>query len=174
MTAAVLDACVLYSAYLRDLFMRPAVAFVFQPKWTPRIHEEWTRNVFRNRPDLTPVQLERTRALMDRWGGDWAADGYEKLIPAVTLPASLIAPMLSPGAPTAIPPGSVVKQPSSSVTATEAPKRSPVSLAPGTPGEFCVTVRVGPKLNTCTAPADECPSTVAPGRPSHGRSWPGD
>ena len=86
MTAAVLDACVLYSAFLRDLFMRLAAAFVFQPKWTARIHEEWTRNVLRNRPDLTPAQLERTRALMDRWGGDWEAEGYERLVPALTLP----------------------------------------------------------------------------------------
>ena len=32
MTAAVLDANVLYSAMLRDLFMRLTVGFVFQPK----------------------------------------------------------------------------------------------------------------------------------------------
>ena len=40
MTAAVLDACVLYSAFLRDLFLRLAVGFVFQPKWTAQIQDE--------------------------------------------------------------------------------------------------------------------------------------
>lgn len=86
MTAAVLDANVLYSALLRDLFMRLAVAFVFQPKWTAQIHEEWMRNVLLNRPDLTRAQLERTRALMDQWGRDWNAGEYEPLIPTLTLP----------------------------------------------------------------------------------------
>ena len=42
---AVLDACVLYSASLRDLFMWLALAGVYFPKWTEEIHEEWIRNV---------------------------------------------------------------------------------------------------------------------------------
>ena len=37
---AVLDANVLYSAAMRDFFMRLATRFVFQPKWTESIHEE--------------------------------------------------------------------------------------------------------------------------------------
>lgn len=86
MTAAVIDACVLYSAMLRDLFMRLAVGFVFQPKWTAHIHEEWMRNVLKNRPDLTYEQLERTRDLMNQWGRDWEAPGYETLIASLTLP----------------------------------------------------------------------------------------
>lgn len=86
MTAAMLDANVLYPAMLRDLFMRLAVGFVFQPKWTAQIHEEWMRNVLRNRPDLTRAQLERTRALMDQWGRDWNVGEYESLIPTLTLP----------------------------------------------------------------------------------------
>jgi hypothetical protein len=86
MTAAVLDANVLYSAMLRDLFMRLAVGFVFQPKWTPAIHDEWIRNVLQNRPDLTRAQLERTRMLMEQWGGDWQVGEYEHLIPTLDLP----------------------------------------------------------------------------------------
>lgn len=86
MTAAILDACVLYSAALRDLFMRLAVRFVFQPKWTERIHAEWMRNVLENRPDLTRAQLERTRALMDQWGRDWRVPEYEAIISTLTLP----------------------------------------------------------------------------------------
>ena len=68
MTAAVLDACVLYPAALRDLWMHLAVRSVFQPKWTPRIQEEGIRNVLADRPDLKPEPLARTRALMERWG----------------------------------------------------------------------------------------------------------
>ena len=86
MTSAVLDACVLYSAFLRDLFLRLAVGFVFQPKWTAPVQDEWIRNVLRNRPEVTRAQLERTRALMERWGGDWEVGDYEAIIPTLTLP----------------------------------------------------------------------------------------
>src|SRR5579862_2580042 len=86
MTAAVIDANVLYSAMLRDLFMRLAVGLVFQPKWTERIHAEWMENVLRNRPDLTREPLERTRRLMEQWGGDWEVPEYKGLIPALSLP----------------------------------------------------------------------------------------
>jgi len=44
MQDAILDACVLYPAPLRDFFMRLAVK-LYQPKWTDEIHEEWIRNV---------------------------------------------------------------------------------------------------------------------------------
>jgi predicted nucleic acid-binding protein len=87
-TSAVLDANVLYSAMLRDLFMRLAVGLVFQPKWTDRIHTEWMENVLKNRPDLTREPLERTRRLMDQWGGDWEVPVYETLIPLLSLPDS--------------------------------------------------------------------------------------
>jgi hypothetical protein len=50
---AVLDSCVLYSAALRDLFMRLANAGLYSARWTERIHEEWIGNVLLNRPDLT-------------------------------------------------------------------------------------------------------------------------
>ena len=86
MTRAVLDACVLYSAFLRDLFMRLTVRFAFQPVWSEDIHDEWMRNVLRNRPDLTRAQLENTRVLMDRYGRDCMATDYATLIPSLTLP----------------------------------------------------------------------------------------
>lgn len=37
MITAVMDACVLYSAPLRDLWMHLTVRLVFQPKWTSPI-----------------------------------------------------------------------------------------------------------------------------------------
>jgi len=86
MTTAVLDACVLYSAPLRDLFMRLTVHVLFQPKWTERIHAEWIENVLAHRPDLERARLERTRDLMDRWARDWHVPEHATLIPTLSLP----------------------------------------------------------------------------------------
>jgi hypothetical protein len=61
----VYDACVLYPAPLRDLLMQLALADLFQARWTDGIHDEWTRNVLANRPDIRPESLARCRELMD-------------------------------------------------------------------------------------------------------------
>jgi hypothetical protein len=55
------DASVLYPAPLRDLLMRIALTDIVRARWTADIHEEWMRNVLKTRPDLTRMQLERTR-----------------------------------------------------------------------------------------------------------------
>jgi len=83
---AVLDANVLYSAAMRDFFMRLTSRFVFQPKWTDAIHEEWMEAVLRNRPDISRVVLERTRDLMNQYGNDWQVPAYEQLIDSLSLP----------------------------------------------------------------------------------------
>lgn len=83
---ALYDACVLYPAPLRDLLMRLAMTDRFRAKWTNEIHEEWKRNVLENRPDLTRRQLERTRDLMNASIRDCLVDGYQHLIPCLTLP----------------------------------------------------------------------------------------
>ena len=62
---ALYDACVLYPAPLRDLLIRLAMTGLFRAKWTDAIHDEWTRNLLANRPDLKPEQLNRTRHLMN-------------------------------------------------------------------------------------------------------------
>ena len=85
MQSAVLDACVLYPAPLRDFLMRLAL-WLYQPKWTEAIHDEWIRNVLGDRPELSQTRLERTRDLMNRNGGDCLVMGYEALIPTLTLP----------------------------------------------------------------------------------------
>lgn len=64
---AVLDANVLYSAFLRDVLLRLAAADLFRPYWSERIHEEWTRNLLAHRPDLSPSRIARTRASMDAY-----------------------------------------------------------------------------------------------------------
>jgi hypothetical protein len=80
------DACVLYPAPLRDLLMRLAMADLFQARWTDEIHDEWTRNVAANRPDVSPSSLDRCRRLMDRHVPDSLVTGYEALIPTLVLP----------------------------------------------------------------------------------------
>ena len=62
---AFLDASVLYPALLRNVLMHLAVRDLFQARRSDRVHEEWIAALLRNRPDLTPVQLERRRGLMD-------------------------------------------------------------------------------------------------------------
>jgi hypothetical protein len=80
------DANVLYPAPLRDFLIRLAMSGLVRARWTDAIHDEWIRNLLRNRPDLTPAQLRRTRELMDRAVPDCLVTGYEKLIEKVTLP----------------------------------------------------------------------------------------
>jgi predicted nucleic acid-binding protein len=82
---AVLDANVLYSAAMRDFFMRLTSRYVFQPKWTEEIHQEWIEAVLRSRPDLDPAWLTRTRDLMNQHGNDWHVPAYEHLIPTLPL-----------------------------------------------------------------------------------------
>lgn len=83
---ALYDSCVLYPAPLRDLLMHLAMTDLFRAKWTNAIHDEWMRNVLGNRSDLTKKQLERTRDLMNTNVRDCLVEGYEKLIPVLSLP----------------------------------------------------------------------------------------
>ncbi|NLE37128.1 MAG: PIN domain-containing protein [Pirellulaceae bacterium] len=84
----VYDACVLYPAPLRDLLMHLALAGLYRARWTDRIHDEWMENLLRNRPDLQPEQLERTRFLMNAHAPDCLITGYEALIGRLELPDS--------------------------------------------------------------------------------------
>lgn len=83
---ALLDACVLYPAPVRDLLLHLADAGLYTPKWTDRIHDEWTRNLLLNRPDLTADQLQRTTDAMNRAFSDATVQNYEALIRSVDLP----------------------------------------------------------------------------------------
>ena len=80
------DACVLYPAPLRDLLMQLALTDLFQARWTDAIHDEWTRSVLANRPDVTLESLARCRRLMDDHVPDCLVTGFEPLIPTLTLP----------------------------------------------------------------------------------------
>jgi predicted nucleic acid-binding protein len=83
---AVYDACVLYSAPLRDLLMRVAVADLCRAKWTEQIHQEWMRNVLEDYPQITPAQVNRVRQLMDAHVRDGLVTGYESIIEQLNLP----------------------------------------------------------------------------------------
>lgn len=58
----------------------------FRAKWSLEIHNEWKRNLLKNRPDLTAEQLDRTAELMDQALPDACVTGYEVLIEGLTLP----------------------------------------------------------------------------------------
>ncbi|HBE20648.1 MAG TPA: PIN domain-containing protein [Cyanobacteria bacterium UBA11149] len=83
---ALYDACVLYPAPLRDLLMQLALTDLFRARWTEQIHDEWIRNVLKQRPDLTLFQLTRTKELMNSHVRDCLVTGYEYLIPSLKLP----------------------------------------------------------------------------------------
>jgi len=63
-----------------------AGAGLYRAKWTERIHEEWTGNVLKDRPDLSRDQVFRTRDLMNSAVADALVEGYEDLIPSLRLP----------------------------------------------------------------------------------------
>ncbi len=52
---ALLDANVLFPQMLRDVLLSLSYSGVFAARWTNQIHDEWTRNLQRRRPDLTPA-----------------------------------------------------------------------------------------------------------------------
>ena len=83
---AILDACVLYSAPLRDLLLRLALTDLYRARWTERIHDEWIGSLLSQRPDLSGERLQRTRDLMDRTVPDCLVTGFEELIDSLVLP----------------------------------------------------------------------------------------
>lgn len=80
------DACVLYPAPLRDLLMQLALSDLFRARWTDQIHDEWTRSVAADRPDIPSASLARCRKLMDEHVPDCLITGYEAIVPTLTLP----------------------------------------------------------------------------------------
>lgn len=60
----VLDACVLYSAALRDLLLRLSRAGFFSLRWSDRILDEMVLALTRTRPDIPVQRLDRLKAIM--------------------------------------------------------------------------------------------------------------
>lgn len=80
------DACVLYPNYLRDILMQLAMSDICRAKWTDLIHDEWIRNVLKNRPESTIEQLTKIKELMNSNVRDCLVTNFEWLIPSLTLP----------------------------------------------------------------------------------------
>lgn len=83
---ALYDADVLYPASLRDLLVRLGLTGLFRARWTEAILDEAIGNLLRNRPDLEPERLARTRELMCQAVPDCLVEGYERLIAGLELP----------------------------------------------------------------------------------------
>jgi predicted nucleic acid-binding protein len=83
---AVLDACVLYPAPLRDLLLSLASGELFGARWTSLIQAEWVRNLAIKRPDLTLDVLNRTVAMMNSAIEDCLVEDFAWLIDSLALP----------------------------------------------------------------------------------------
>lgn len=83
---AFFDANILYPSGLRNFLMHLAMTGMFRAHWSAEVHEEWIRNLLKNRPDLTHEKLDRTRRLMEQALPDALVTGYEHLIGTIELP----------------------------------------------------------------------------------------
>lgn len=84
----VYDACVLYPAPLRDLLIRIANSGLVRARWTERILDECFRSILRDRDDLDPRKLARTRELMNEAVPDCLVRDFDDLIERIELPDS--------------------------------------------------------------------------------------
>ena len=82
----VVDACVLYSASIRDLVVRLADIGLCHPKWSDHIHTEWISHLLLNRPDISLNSLNKTRQLMNDTIYGSLVQNYQSLIPQLQLP----------------------------------------------------------------------------------------
>ena len=84
----VLDACVLYPAPLRDILLHFYRQNLYQGRWSAEIHEEWTRNLIHNRPDLTAKNIHKVQRLMDDTFPDAVVANSEENKSGIQLPDS--------------------------------------------------------------------------------------
>lgn len=82
---AVLDANVLYPTLVRDLLLSLATSGLYHARWTVDIHDEWTRHLAQDRPDLAD-KLPAVVALMNEAVPDCLVENYKPLVGCVELP----------------------------------------------------------------------------------------
>lgn len=80
------DACVLHPAAVRDLLVRIAETGLVRARWSERILDECFESIRRQRPQLDPDALARTRRLMNDAVRDCIVSGFEGLIDQLVLP----------------------------------------------------------------------------------------
>lgn len=83
---AFFDANVFYGSRLRSLMLYAAQTKLFRARWSERIHDEWTRNLLLNRPELSVEKLAEVRRLMNAAVPDCVVTGFEPLIEGIDLP----------------------------------------------------------------------------------------
>jgi predicted nucleic acid-binding protein len=59
--AVVLDACTMFPMLVRDVLLTLAAHEFFSPKWSPRIREEWTRNLVMRMADRDGEGIARVK-----------------------------------------------------------------------------------------------------------------
>ena len=83
---ALLDACVIYPAPIRDLLLNLAEQELYNPVWTKEILEEWKVNLLANRSDLKRISLDKTEMDMNSAFPAANIHSYESLIEGIELP----------------------------------------------------------------------------------------
>lgn len=83
---ALLDACVLYPAVIRDALLSLHAECFYAAKWTTQIEHEWTSSLLAKRPDLSAAQLAATCEKMHRAVSDWEVADYMDLVEGLALP----------------------------------------------------------------------------------------
>ncbi len=83
---AVLDACVLFPATMRDVLMQLAAHGLFEAKWSAQIHAEWMKAIREARPDIPVADVEAIRAAMDDSVPQAMVFEYEDLVSGLSLP----------------------------------------------------------------------------------------
>ena len=81
---AILDACVLYPATLRDLLLSLARDGLYHARWSERIQDEWVRSLLTRRPDLEEAALRRTCELMAQAVPDSVVQGWQRIETSLT------------------------------------------------------------------------------------------
>jgi predicted nucleic acid-binding protein len=66
--------------------MELAAGGLFRAKWTEQIRDKWIRNVLKEREDLKPEQLARTKQMMNQAVPDCLVDDYHELFEGLKLP----------------------------------------------------------------------------------------
>jgi predicted nucleic acid-binding protein len=78
-----LDASVLYPAYLRDLLLHLAEKGYYEVRWTDQILQEVSRNIKKHQPEEVHDKVDRMIARLNEAFEEACVTGYEDLIPVM-------------------------------------------------------------------------------------------
>lgn len=84
--SAILDACVLHRAFVRNALLWLSHAQLFRPLWSDEILDEWQGSIIRRKADVDKEALADQRQTMTAEFEDAMVSGHQALVPCVTLP----------------------------------------------------------------------------------------